>query len=47
MNKSFGDDFITLNIGGRLFTTTRGTLTNKEPDSVLVRLYFPVINNKL
>ena len=29
-------DFVVLNVGGKLFTTTRGTLINKESDSVLV-----------
>ena len=31
---------MTLNVGGRLFTTTRTTLTS-EPDSVLARMFDP------
>ena len=33
------DDWITLNVGGRHFTTTRSTLTRKEPDSMLGRMF--------
>lgn len=31
--------WITLNVGGRLFSTTRSTLTNKEPNSMLARMF--------
>lgn len=42
---SEGDDFcaekewVTLNVGGKLFTTTRTTLTAKEPFSMLSRMF--------
>ncbi|XP_007431080.2 BTB/POZ domain-containing protein KCTD9-like [Python bivittatus] len=32
-------DWITLNVGGRYFTTTRSTLVSKEPDSMLARMF--------
>ncbi|KAI1289492.1 BTB/POZ domain-containing protein KCTD9 [Halotydeus destructor] len=32
-------DWITLNVGGRRFTTTLSTLTTKEPDSMLARMF--------
>jgi len=32
-------DWITINVGGKLFTTTRSTLTNKEPNSMLARMF--------
>lgn len=32
-------DWLTLNVGGRYFTTTRSTLVNKEPDSMLARMF--------
>ncbi|XP_034939137.1 BTB/POZ domain-containing protein KCTD9 [Chelonus insularis] len=33
------DDWVTLNVGGKLFTTTRSTLTHKEPMSMLARMF--------
>ena len=33
-------EVVTLNVGGRMFTTTRTTLTS-EPDSVLARMFDP------
>lgn len=33
------NDWITLNVGGKYFTTTRSTLTAKEPDSMLARMF--------
>lgn len=32
-------DWLTLNIGGRLFTTTRSTLVTKEPESMLAHMF--------
>ena len=39
-------EVVTLNVGGRLFTTTRTTLTS-EPDSVLGRTFDLMILQKL
>ena len=33
------NDWIILNIGGKCFTTTRSSLTNREPDSMLARMF--------
>ncbi|XP_071441983.1 BTB/POZ domain-containing protein KCTD9 [Hetaerina americana] len=33
------EDWVTLNVGGKLFTTSRATLTNKEPMSMLARMF--------
>ncbi|XP_030045016.1 BTB/POZ domain-containing protein KCTD9-like, partial [Microcaecilia unicolor] len=32
-------DWLTLNVGGRSFTTTRSTLISKEPDSMLAHMF--------
>lgn len=32
-------EWITLNVGGKYFTTTRDTLTKKEPMSMLARYF--------
>ncbi|XP_069070246.1 BTB/POZ domain-containing protein KCTD9 isoform X3 [Pleurodeles waltl] len=32
-------DWLTLNVGGRYFTTTRSTLLSKEPDSMLAHMF--------
>lgn len=42
--KNMPSKWITLNVGGKLFTTTRSTLVNKAPNSMLARM-FSVSNN--
>ncbi|ROT64595.1 BTB/POZ domain-containing protein KCTD9 [Penaeus vannamei] len=32
-------DWVTLNVGGRVFTTTRATLVTKEPNSMLAKMF--------
>lgn len=32
-------DWVTLNVGGKLFTTSKSTLTKKEPSSMLARMF--------
>ena len=39
-------DWITINVGGKSFTTTRSTLTNKEPSSMLARMFASGENRK-
>lgn len=34
-----GAEWVTLNIGGKLFSTTRSTLTRQEPNSMLARMF--------
>lgn len=36
--------WITLNVGGKLFTTTISTLTEKEPSCMLARMFAPDSN---
>ena len=36
---SLNDEWIKLNIGGKVFTTTRSTIVAKEPDSMLARMF--------
>lgn len=38
-SKTADNDWITLNVGGRKFTTSKVTLTTKEPDSMLARMF--------
>uniref|UniRef100_A0A2K6JMX8 KHA domain-containing protein n=1 Tax=Rhinopithecus bieti TaxID=61621 RepID=A0A2K6JMX8_RHIBE len=35
----FHTDWLTLNVGGRYFTTTQSTLVNKDPDSMLAHVF--------
>ncbi|XP_012281332.1 BTB/POZ domain-containing protein KCTD9 [Orussus abietinus] len=39
-------DWVTLNVGGKCFTTTRSTLTNKEPMSMLARMFTESIDSE-
>nr|XP_031834036.1 BTB/POZ domain-containing protein KCTD9 isoform X4 [Nomia melanderi] len=39
-------EWITLNVGGKYFTTTRDTLTKKEPTSMLARMFSETTNNE-
>lgn len=38
-SKKANSEWINLNVGGRVFTTTLSTLVNKEPDSMLARMF--------
>jgi len=38
-NVNLPGDWLQINVGGKLFTTTRSTLTNKEPNSMLARMF--------
>lgn len=38
INSKYHSDWITLNVGGKYFTTSRSTLLTKEPSSMLARL---------
>lgn len=38
-SKGKSTGWVTLNVGGKLFTTTRSTLVNKAPDSMLARMF--------
>lgn len=40
-------DWVTLNVGGKYFATTRGTLTTKEPNSMLARMFADKDGNRL
>lgn len=37
--KPFPSKWVTLNVGGKLFSTTLSTLTNKEPNSMLAKMF--------
>lgn len=38
-DERIAEDWITLNVGGRCFTTSKSTLTAKEPNSMLARMF--------
>lgn len=39
MKTKLNDEWIKLNIGGKIFTTTRSTIVAKEPDSMLAKMF--------
>ncbi|OTF75418.1 BTB/POZ domain-containing protein KCTD9-like protein [Euroglyphus maynei] len=39
MKTKLNDEWIKLNIGGRIFTTTRSTIVAKEPESMLAKMF--------
>lgn len=39
LHQGSNSSWVTLNVGGKLFTTTRSTLTTQEPDSMLARMF--------
>ncbi|CAL4176138.1 unnamed protein product, partial [Meganyctiphanes norvegica] len=39
------NDWVTINVGGRLFATTRATLTTKEPNSMLAKMFSHEFSN--
>lgn len=43
-SSSSSSKWITLNVGGKLFTTTISTLTEKEPSCMLARMFEPDSN---
>ncbi|XP_076069075.1 BTB/POZ domain-containing protein KCTD9-like [Oratosquilla oratoria] len=46
-SKNGMQEWVTLNVGGRIFTTTKGTLVAKEPDSMLAKMFSKEPNNLL
>ncbi|KAK3095635.1 hypothetical protein FSP39_016987, partial [Pinctada imbricata] len=38
-NTCISSEWVTLNVGGKIFTTTRSTLTQQEPNSMLARMF--------
>jgi hypothetical protein len=46
-SNSFSNEWLLLNIGGKIFSTTRSTLVSKEPNSMLARMFATENDNSM